>query len=803
MSRNNANSSINSTNKPPQAGSQDTPNVTAFIGTVTNIQPLTFQVDVSIDGGKSSITAIWVSALLSSLTGLTVKSFPQIGQQVLVLKSTNLDTGATWCMGYFAQADNTAEWMVSDNFLGIDENSSFPGTTDAMRERLGGEAKNTGHFPKDIVDGEASIATAHGTALDLLQNFARLRASDLAKIEAYTIDDFVRILSQNFEHLSAFGDYKILNNNGALDVIWRGTYAEHETFDKEQKFDDKNIPVKNGNSIILDEITEDNLKADARWRFHQYIGKLGNFIHTFITEPQKMIHKDGNIKSARAKIYTGLDGTYIVQSMSDIVFEKVIRIPIPVTNFKLLEELKMAELKLDAFQQWKYDKDSLYETSYQFIDYGRWLANYFSLAVFHGLPGDATVPSEAEVEKPKVDIKDKELTPYFSSLNPTWEQILKRYATIRIFKDGSILLVNGEGCAVHMAGMDMTFSSPRDINIKAAGSVNITGNDVNIIARKAIDIASALRGISIRAKTWFEMACEQGSILLQSFMPETKKNAESIDGVEDTTSNDKLAANYTAAEAEEVNINSGIILRTAYTNIVLDAGSKSILSNCRYYINSAVFACFSAIEFFINKIAYFTRRKITFGSPDVNVNTLYANSISNQTAIPVADTKQEGLTRKHEDDKVEYSDLNGENFLGNIDNTSANSIMDSVLGDEPRTFVANDFPSFEFRDAYNDDELTPKYEKHYQTVSDQLIDTYPKTKQTHVEDVWNSVLSLPHTGRPPYPPEDELKLGYKAVDKTFEPSGKQKHTPNPKSMINISKEYFTKPEAYETQSLID
>ena len=92
-----SNSPSSSANMYLPKGGQETPNVSGYVGTVVNIHPLSYQIVVSVDGGKTSMVALWVSALLSSLTGLSVKSYPQIGQQVFIIKDNSLNTGEAWC----------------------------------------------------------------------------------------------------------------------------------------------------------------------------------------------------------------------------------------------------------------------------------------------------------------------------------------------------------------------------------------------------------------------------------------------------------------------------------------------------------------------------------------------------------------------------------------------------------------------------------------------------------------------------------------------------------------------------------
>jgi hypothetical protein len=771
--------------KRPDPGSEEISNVVAYIGNVVDIYPLTSQLLVSTDGGKSNSRAIWVSSIFSSLTGLSVKTFPQIGQKVLVLRNTSLNNGLDWCIGTWSDSDSTAEWMITDNYIGLDENAAFSGTDQSNRDNISGTIFNSGHYPKDIVDGEGSIGIAHGASIDFLQNLVRLKASDLAKIEAYVLDDFIRIISQNYEHLSAFGDFKILNNKGSLDVIWRGTSNEHETFDKAQEGESKGIEVKRNGITLEDPTKEDALYADGRWRFQQYVGKLGNFIHMFITEPQKMVDKaDSKLTSARSKIYNGVDGSFLVQSVSDIAFEKVIRIPIPVLTCPP-EELDMAKMQMDAFQQWNpEDENALYETSYKFLDYGRWLANYYSLAAFHGLKDSGvTVGSEASHSAPTFNVADDKLKQPFSPIQGVFPDYITKYATMRIFKDGSILILNGYGCAVHMAGKDMSLSSPRDINISAAGAVNITGNDINLTARNCVDIVAALRGITMKAQTWFEAACEKGSILLESCMPKEKEDASDS---KDQFSSDKIDNAYS-----QKGLNGGIILKSRFTNIVLSANLGGIVNICRYWFNNAMTVVFKPINFLIDKLLHIKGAVMTIGSAKVHAKSVYTDFLSNKTAGTVTITQQDGLTQKHKESKIDDDELKIKKLGDSIDNSlkSAKTLLDNELNIDQK-----DIPSFEFRDSLLDS-LTPSYDKTYQTVTSQLIGNCYNNKANFFKaESWDSIFSkAPFTGRPFYPVTDNIKA-YNPSASSVAPCKQTKFSN--KSMTTASVEYFHEPDKY-------
>ena len=344
--------------------------------------------------------------------------------------------------------------------------------------------------------------------------------------------------------------------------------------------------------------------------------------------------------------------------------------------------------------------------------------------------------------------------------------------------------------------MDMTFSSPRDINIKAAGSVNITGNNVNMIARERIDIVSALRGITMKAQTWFDMACEKGCILIQSFMPDRKETPK-INDSEDEHASTKLDAAFKS-------LTSGIILRTNTSNIVLDAGYKTVFVNCLHYINSAIITAFNSLAFLIKDIVNFNKGVTTFTSGAVNLKNLYANSISNRSAGKVATTKQEGLTLKHKDDLVNAESTKIDSLTSSIKDESALAILEKALDSAANKLSDSERPSFDF--GSNTDELCPIYDTHYQTISEQILASYNKDvlgEYYTTDETWDSIFSqAPHTGRPIYPPSAETKKGYLAQNKIWKPSEITKNIPNPSVMIPTPNDYFTKIEVYNKNSFL-
>lgn len=698
-------------NNTPNSADRTNPNSVIYVADVVEIYPVNYTVAISACGANAGTTmGVVVGNILSNLLGLSFKTFPSIGQKVLVLKNTSLNPGFDFVLGSLPDTASTADFMTSTNHIGMDSTAAYAGTKDQNKAAsiLSGVNANNGTYPIDMIDGEGSISMAGGPGIDFLTNLVRLKSTDLAKIECYVLDDFIRILSQNFEQISAFGDYKIINNNGALDVIWSGSCYEYESTGESQP----NIPrvdgVK-GNVIPTYGADDEQFYADGRWRFQNYIGKLGGFIHTFITDPERMLKgtNETSNSTGRCSLHCNNDGSFLLQSIGDIVLEKVVRIPVPLWECRP-EELAETITKVDAYEQWvpNSGNDSLYETSYKFKDYGRWLANYYAVAAFQGLQDSVSINSENDTPAPSVTLGDETAAKSkYKALENAFGIYLTRYATIRIFRDGSILLLDGYGSSVHLSGRDVSISATRDLLLNAAGNVNITGSDINMISKDAIDITGTQRGVMIKGHQWVNIKSDIGSVSLES-----DASLDNYDGnIKDYNGND--VEDIYGKEKHQKAYGSGIILKTSGSNILIDAGYKGIIINCLDYLNRALNVYYKAYNFIIDKIASFSLGKFICTSGMVEMQSIMANSISNRGYKVVSITGQPGLTSHHDDDKLEYDQVELKSRMEDL--VFANDKLKEFYDEN----MASEF-KFEYRTP---DNLTPNYRSSYQNVSQQWL----------------------------------------------------------------------------------
>lgn len=690
----------------------------------------------------------FVGNLMASLMGLSQTSFPEIGSTVLVLRSATENTDTDFIIGTIPVSNMSADWQRGSNGIGV-TNDAYAGVKGLSRYDRAKNVRSSanGSAPVDIVEGEQVIQNAYGVTLGLLSTLATLKGSDLSKIECFVIDDLVRILSMQFQHVSAFGEYKILNNNGALNVMFKGAMNEYETWGLDEP-KNKDLKTYGNNQMNLSIDSPDKVfMIDGKWRFQQYLGKLGSFVHQFISDPVAMIdptkQEGDKFVAGRGRMVTNIDGSFLLQSVGDIVLEKTVAIPVP-TMKVLPEEIKFVEGKLDAYQPWN-PGNNLFEASYQLRDYTKWFSNYYSLAGFFSTEkGQVVVPSEKDVSDPSSNCGDQNIVE-----DKNTKAYVTRYATIRIFKDGSIVVLDGYNACVHLTNGNVNIDAPVDVNITAGNNINLIAKNITGLAKDELDLTALRRGILLKSKAWLEAYCDKGPLLLQSNMPTTKPEFK-IEGENGEEDDKEAAQRWEDAEG------SGIILKTNFSNILSSATYASTLVKGFGYVNTSRTSIFTPIYFDIKDAIAIAPGEMDIGCSLVKMNNLYTNSISNATAGIVSLTAQPGLTQTHDigTNTPEASKMYNEakSFLKSSTNEFAEKAVESNVSQNSK-----------FKYIPTTDNLLPKYEELYQSISQNLI---IQTTKEEYKNAYNTV-SFPDSdfgnkdiNYPMYPPRTQVFKKY-------------------------------------------
>ena len=740
--------------------SKSYPNVHLYFTKVQGVLPEQNMVYLKDEQG-TDVTALVVVNMFTQMMGLSSMAFPEKGTEVIVLSCPDKNNHqSNYVIGCVPSAtQKIGRGLAFTNYVGSDKDY-YKGI--ALEKRKANEKNElprvTGTYPSNLVDGESAYVTKTGAGVEFLYNLCRLKGSELAMIEAYILDDLVRILSRNFEHLTSFGDFKIINSGGGLNVLWQGTSNEYEALGSDAEGEPfEGFEIGEKDNLNVDPDDESNFLWDAKWRFTKYIGKIGNFIHTYITDPGKNLvseNEANQFKAGRYNFHVNQDGSVVMQSISDIVFEKTVRIPVPVANDRLEVIQAATNEQLNAYEVWTpLEGEELYETSYKLADYTKWLSNYYALAGFYAA-NVFNIPSEEESPEPDPYCKDRNFQAQNGGGNyhTQFTKMLQAYATIRIFKDGSIVLYDAYGSAVHMTAGHVNISAARSINLTAAANVNITaGRDVIVNAGNNIELSAMFKGILLKARTWLEMLCSKGAVVIESAM--TKNQEQQAQDSDDEEYLKRL---------KNANGN-GIILTTSHGGSGKTDGAGislrtngTLFEDAYYYANRCKYVLFDLMagigQFVIGNALSVINSTLKLNAFKTMANVFYAKSIYTQQRKPaiVMGSEQETLVNYDQND-ANYPSGTGFETTGESDAADINQMNEYVYFNPTNGWFSTYNAQFEYRDTmYYNTQIDDKNDKLFEPLTYQKINKDTNNYQSfNMSDLTDDIVVA--TRKTPYP----------------------------------------------------
>ena len=446
------------------------------------------------------------------LTGFRTRSMLAIGDKVTVLN------GNPPCIIACSSRD-----MVDTASPFSRTHTAFP-QDDVLPQSLLGRQSTPAN---DMFEGEFEITNLFSVGVVFAQNMMMLKGGDRAKVEAVLYNDMVRIISQEFRNHTAMGD-EFVYDDGRLGSESSGTTYRNESYGQGVN-DDKPLVALKGNQADVSKI--DSVNDTGNWRWSQYTGWLGDFIRLFVYDPQTTaanLALGTAYSSGRAHAWVGPDGTILVQSTADIILERVVRVRVP----KKLKRHDDPEGdtpddhdKFDAsfLKRWKdADNSRPWEKAYVLREYGRWISQGFAYERFRQSSKDWSVPTLDQVPRPDGAEHQKDV----GTANPQLQSSATDgysnvYATIRIYRDGSIGVQDVAGSTVTMANGNVSIAAVKHMHLEAAGDIRLAaGQNVYVKARRNIELSAVKGGLIMKCRTLLRALCELGSVWIKSDAPD-------------------------------------------------------------------------------------------------------------------------------------------------------------------------------------------------------------------------------------------------------------------------------------------
>jgi hypothetical protein len=407
--------------------------------------------------------------------------------------------------------EGNMDWLNARNRSGL--------WGEGMTALEGGE--DVEHFastPVDMVEGEFEISNLFGVAMQFLFTLMRMSAGDRAAVECHLINDMVRVVSQQYRHFSGIGEDLIFDHGRpTFERTWSS--YRHELANKMEDGE----PL---GEMDIDQVDHKSLDSRQRWedigryRFLEFVGFAGDFIHSFISDPPDAINKLAASPnySGKSWIHRNSDGSMLMQSVADIRLERVVRIPVP-KRIKHHEDPELTKKRkyrslpnTDVLKLPELAKTDTYQLAYHLRSYSRWLSQVHSFARFHQLEDEYEVPAETRIPDPDWTNKEKDKEEQAGPM-----QYFDSYACITIVRDGSILLHDGYSATVAMSNGNLQLSAPRHIDIEAAGDIRmIAGRNFYVKARRNVEITARIGGMILTSYAWFKTICREGTMWLRS-----------------------------------------------------------------------------------------------------------------------------------------------------------------------------------------------------------------------------------------------------------------------------------------------
>lgn len=404
--------------------------------------------------------------------------------------------------------------------------------------------------PLDTLPGDWGSINDMGVGVLVGRMMALLRASDLAKIEAFWGDDLLRIFGYNMEISTAATEEQRVNDEGEYNEIlfktpypWEGLGSRGGPGGTSTTDD---APAKKGSVKATVEPEEDDQHILPR--FTRLTGYLGDMEREWISAPPSELELETFKGLTR---HTGLyeqvksiDGSYALRSAREIMLEKTILIPVPKQmtssedptgdnreNYSASGLFNGTHEKKPYF--WGEDKAGI--RSAQMLDYHTWFFNRYTPVGLNkheldwyypeesgGALGDGTLYTggynnghEFLMELPQIaditiDHRSGNIQKYYRSRS-----------AFHMHDDGSLTIEDGYGSQIVMAGGSISLKAFNDVFLQPGRSmVCWAPYDAIVRAGNCADVSAALGDVRLKAERNLQIlggnSKSDGGVLIES-----------------------------------------------------------------------------------------------------------------------------------------------------------------------------------------------------------------------------------------------------------------------------------------------
>lgn len=408
--------------------------------------------------------------------------------------------------------------------------------------------------PADDLPGDYGFVNELGLGYGIGRLMAWMRASHFCGIEAHWIDNLLRLTSYNYEHLTASGEQRAVDDEGEWNDVARWSpfpWESRGVFDSSSDFSRKGNGDWNQSGMpqaAREPVFEDQMGI---WRVQQFRGYLGDLDRTFVSLPQRDSYSEGPERMANRTVMPGLldvgfssDGHYHVRSAKGIVLEKNVAIPIPkeliapddptgdgsenymaagVYGSGESHDKELADPVEDGpglRALMRFDRHALLHSFYDNIGFHRHEQDWYlpeesesltQMGLLHGLyRSDADVLDDA-FWMPLPQSVERSIDHRGSS------RFFAGRAAIEIADDGSVVVEDAYGSQVRLEGGNAFVTARNDIVMQPGRNFTVLApNDIVLRAGNCVDISGGKGDVRVKADGNLMMSSQRKGVLIEA-----------------------------------------------------------------------------------------------------------------------------------------------------------------------------------------------------------------------------------------------------------------------------------------------
>ncbi len=536
------------------------------------------------DGGKL-VQATVLSSVLSHFMGFKDCSLPQPGTRVLCLAESNNNC---YVLGSMPQPTLGKAELSSRAMLGAGDAMGDEANRKGHVEKL--PAIHEGRRPVDVVDGEYVVGNELGVLIGLYQEMANLKASELAQIQCYLLDDLVRVISHNFQHYTALGEYNIYHDGKRIMAEFGATHKPAESYGAPAVSSDSGAFQtfsEDGGHTVDDssdfyKITKDE-RIKAIERFKIFLGSVGDFLHLFLVRPHnekfRMLNPDQSLSDSDfdtglCDVHIGTDGGMHLRSVKEVFIEKTnwIRVPLRKSAPDDPKGDDASSLSYEQKENFQFVDDYSYKSNpftyaLQIRDYVAYVNEKLGYQNFKSHEKDFGVSDDVDAEQ---NISKESQVDSETQLD--LQKFKLRTAGIYLMPNGGITIRDAWNSAIVMEGGSIYIQPAKDLVLQPLrNGILKAGDSINISSKKHLDLSSTEEGFRLKTEKSQYYYSDNGGYVVETNgsgdttgVPEPTE--EAIDDVGGIVFKSKLSI-YNYAEKDILNYAKKQFLVKALTNI--------------------------------------------------------------------------------------------------------------------------------------------------------------------------------------------------------------------------------------------